>query len=83
MRGTPARDGQTVRRLDGRWLPPRLAVYPSIRLAVSLVGVALLLAACGGSQGPTPVVVYSPHGRDLLAGKWLDRGSESLELMHG
>lgn len=33
--------------------------------ALRWLGVALLLAACGG-DGRTPVLVYSPHGRDLL-----------------
>jgi iron(III) transport system substrate-binding protein len=59
----------------------------------SLVGVALLalLAACRG-DGRTPLVIYSPHGRDLLTllerrfedlhpdvdVRWLDMGSQEV-----
>src|SRR3954466_10851018 len=49
-----------------------------------------LLAACGGSGGPTPLVLYSTHGRDQLTAmekafeaqnpdidvRWLDMGSQ-------
>ncbi len=52
---------------------------------------ALLAASCGG-DGRTPVVVYSPHGRDLLGAmerayeaahpeidvRWLDMGSQEV-----
>jgi hypothetical protein len=30
------------------------------------LGLALALAACGGGPERTPLVLYSPHGRDLL-----------------
>ena len=53
---------------------------------------ALLLAGCGGGDGRTPLVLYSPHGRDLLAlfertyeqanpqvdVRWLDMGSQEV-----
>lgn len=56
-----------------------------------LAAVTLLAAACGGSD-TTPVVVYSPHGRDLLEllektyeaehpevdVRWLDMGSQKV-----
>ncbi len=52
----------------------------------------LLLAACAGDDGRTPVVVYSPHGRELLETfeerfetahpeidvQWLDMGSQEV-----
>ena len=55
-----------------------------------LLGVTLILNACGRSSGPTPLVVYSPHGRDQLTMMekafeaanpdidvhWLDMGSQ-------
>lgn len=60
-------------------------------LAFAPLGTALLLA-CGGSGGRTPLVVYSPHGRDLLTlmerrfeaerpdvdVRWLDMGSQEV-----
>lgn len=53
---------------------------------------ALLLGGCGGGDGRTPLVLYSPHGRDLLAlfertyeranpevdVRWLDMGSQEV-----
>src|SRR5436853_2836632 len=53
-------------------------------------GAMLLFAACGKSSGPTPLVVYSTHGRDQLTAmekafeaanadidvRWLDMGSQ-------
>jgi len=65
----------------------------SLRLSLLILAaaaVALLLAACG--KGRTPVVIYSPHGRDLLSlvehryeklhpdidVQWLDMGSEEV-----
>jgi len=58
---------------------------------LSLALLAALLSACGGG-GRTPVVVYSPHGRDLLElfeqtyeashatvdVRWLDMGSQEV-----
>src|ERR1700704_4165161 len=52
--------------------------------------IALVLSACTGAKGPTPLVVYSPHGRDQLTAlekafeaqnadidvRWLDMGSQ-------
>ena len=52
---------------------------------------SLLLAACGG-DGRTPLIIYSPHGKDLLTEfetryeelhpdidvQWLDMGSQSI-----
>lgn len=52
----------------------------------------LLVAACGGGDGRTPVVLYSPHGRDQLEllerafearnpdidVRWLDMGSQEV-----
>jgi iron(III) transport system substrate-binding protein len=52
----------------------------------------VLLAACGGGDGRTPVVLYSPHGRDQLEllerafearnpdidVRWLDMGSQEV-----
>ncbi len=65
------------------------ASSPRRRLACSL-GLALALAACG--DGRTPLVVYSPHGRELLEPverafeerhpeldmRWLDMGSQEV-----
>ncbi len=87
MRKMRAEDGWTGRRVDG-WGRSR-PVYPSTRLPV-LLGATILLAACGGPSGPTPLVVYSPHGRDQLTlmektferenpdidVRWLDMGSQ-------
>ena len=83
-------------RLDG-WAVGRLVASrhaptaePPNRLTAFFVGATLLLAACGGPSGPTPLVVYSPHGRDQLTlmektfeaknpdidVRWLDMGSQ-------
>lgn len=59
------------------------------RIALSIVG---LLAACGGGDDRTPLVVYSPHGRDMLEAyeqrfeaarpdvdvQWVDMGSQEV-----
>jgi iron(III) transport system substrate-binding protein len=59
--------------------------------AAALVAVALVTAACGG-DGRTPLVIYSPHGKDLLAHyeqqfeaanpdidvQWIDMGSQDV-----
>ncbi|MEO8276728.1 MAG: extracellular solute-binding protein [Thermoanaerobaculia bacterium] len=64
----------------------RLSLFPSIALFSTI----LSLAAC--SDGRTPVMVYSPHGRDLLVlfenafearhpeidVRWLDMGSQEV-----
>ena len=53
---------------------------------------ALALAACTGDDGRTPLVVYSPHGREMLAAferrfeamrpdidlQWIDMGSQEV-----
>jgi iron(III) transport system substrate-binding protein len=60
------------------------------RLLVAFAAVGAV--ACGGDDGRTPVVLYSPHGRDLLAlfertyeqahpevdVRWLDMGSQEV-----
>jgi iron(III) transport system substrate-binding protein len=57
----------------------------------ALAGLAVL-GACGGDSGRTPLVIYSPHGRDLLAHfearfeaehpdvdvQWVDMGSQEV-----
>src|SRR5690606_22820242 len=43
----------------------RCAAAVRRRLLAPLGALALTLSACGG-DGRTPLVVYSPHGRDLL-----------------
>ena len=67
-----------------------LRARPAVRLL--LPGVLALLAACRGGDGRTPLVVYSPHGRDLLAHfeeayeaahpdvdvQWMDMGSQEV-----
>src|SRR5688572_11918905 len=77
-----------------RWLPAagsaaggRLRLVLGLLPCLSWIGV---LAGCG--DGRTPVVVYSPHGRDLLGAlerayeqahpevdvRWLDMGSQEV-----
>ena len=77
-------------RCDGR----ALIQHSAFRIPHWLVGVAwlaLLVTACGG-HGRTPLVIYSPHGRDLLTlferrfealhpqwdVRWLDMGSQEV-----
>src|SRR5712691_8215239 len=62
------------------------------RLLLGAAVLALLAAACRG-DGRTPLVIYSPHGRDLLTllerrfeqlhpdvdVRWLDRGSQEVD----
>jgi iron(III) transport system substrate-binding protein len=68
-------------------LPATLALLALLALLVALSG-----AAAGCSDGRTPLTVYSPHGRDLLAlmeksfearhpridVRWLDMGSQDV-----
>ena len=56
------------------------------------LGLIAITAACTGDDGRTPLIVYSPHGRELLAAfeerfetenptvdvQWLDMGSQSV-----
>jgi iron(III) transport system substrate-binding protein len=56
----------------------------------AIVAIALLLASCSGSAGKTTLIVYSPHGKELLTEfekrfeaqnpnidvRWLDMGSQ-------
>jgi iron(III) transport system substrate-binding protein len=69
------------------------SVLPSFRLSVlpSFLGALLILSSCR-SDGRTPVVIYSPHGRDQLTlleqaferehpdidVRWLDMGSQEI-----
>lgn len=69
---------------------PRFRRRPRLAHFVSLAAVAL--AACSGGGGKTPLVLYSPHGRDLLTlfektyeaqnptvdVQWLDMGSQEV-----
>jgi iron(III) transport system substrate-binding protein len=79
-----AGDGRS-RQGTGRVFRQTLSV--SCRLLPPL---AVLFVACSGSSGPTPLVIYSPHGRDQLTLTeksfeaanpdidlhWLDMGSQ-------
>src|SRR5215467_3146952 len=98
MREMRAKDAQTHGRTDARtqgssvawYMTQMLRVCASARLCLPWVTACLLLAACSGSKGPTPLVVYSPHGRDQLTAmekafeaknpdidvRWLDMGSQ-------
>jgi iron(III) transport system substrate-binding protein len=68
---------------------------PTFRRRAGLAAAAVLaaiLAGCGGSGGRAPLVLYSPHGRDLLVlfektyeaqnptvdVQWLDMGSQEV-----
>jgi iron(III) transport system substrate-binding protein len=58
----------------------------------ALAALSLALAACGAGDGRTPLVVYSPHGRELLQAfeqafearhpevdlQWIDMGSQEV-----
>ena len=79
-----------VRRIEPSQSVPRSA----FRVPRSLIGAALLFALCVACQGDrrTPLVIYSPHGRDLLTllerrfeqlrpdvdVRWLDMGSQEV-----
>ncbi len=77
----------SVRRLLG----PGLFAAPAAFAALAPLAALLVLAACRG-DGRTPLVVYSPHGRDLLTlmerrfearhpdvdVRWLDMGSQEV-----
>jgi len=65
--------------------------FPWLGILLVLVGVGLLIVGCRG-DGRTPVVLYSPHGRDQLTlleheferrrpdidVRWLDMGSQEV-----
>lgn len=69
---------------------PRLSPSFPAGACIGLLGIALVLAAC--SDGRTPLVLYSPHGPDLLKlveaeyeklrpevdVRWLDMGSQDV-----
>lgn len=60
--------------------------------ALALVALSLAVAGCGADDGRTPLIVYSPHGPDLLEDfearfeasnptidlQWLDMGSQEV-----
>jgi iron(III) transport system substrate-binding protein len=66
----------------------RLGVSPRLRVALALAAAS----ACGGGAARTPLIVYSPHGRDLLSYyeqaferehpnvdvQWVDMGSQDV-----
>ncbi|HKK07341.1 MAG TPA: extracellular solute-binding protein, partial [Gemmatimonadota bacterium] len=66
------------------------AAAAAVRAA--LAGLLVLAAGCRGGDGRTPVVIYSPHGRDLLSHfeqayeashpdvdvQWVDMGSQEV-----
>src|SRR5437868_8325395 len=74
----------------GKGREKAVGVPPSTAFYRLLPPMAALLIACSGSKGPTPLVVYSTHGRDQLTAMekafeaanpdidvhWLDMGSQ-------
>src|SRR5690606_37650362 len=73
------------------YLPP-MRHYDKPRPAGRLLALLLVVAGCATDDGRTPVVVYSPHGRELLETfeaqfeeanpdidiQWLDMGSQEV-----
>src|SRR5690348_18017528 len=69
--------------------PPRFTLFPyttlfrswtAARRRCASSGCALLLAvaaSCGEGEGRTPLIVYSPHGKDLL--QYYERAFERSE----
>jgi iron(III) transport system substrate-binding protein len=63
-----------------------------IATALATLGLGLGLASCGANDGRTPLVVYSPHGREMLQAferefearnpavdlQWIDMGSQEV-----
>src|SRR2546422_1639743 len=81
------------RGVRGRGSGVRSTTIPGLGSLIPVsvfAGAAILLAACATSSGPTPLVVYSTHGRDQLTAmekafeaanadidvRWLDMGSQ-------
>jgi iron(III) transport system substrate-binding protein len=90
-RGEQDGGGLRGREQGGRACGPRLSRRSAPRAAWRALAAALLIAAC--TRDPrTPLVIYSPHGRDLLtlierhfealhpdvAVRWLDMGSQEV-----
>src|SRR5207237_9932918 len=89
--GVRSAECQGERRVAAR--PPTAIPHSALRIPHLLVGgvVLVLLASCGGDRR-TPLVIYSPHGRDLLTllerrfeqlhpdvdVRWLDMGSQEV-----
>ncbi len=83
--------GRILRSASGergaRSLPGSKTLAPALALAL-----ALGAAGCGAGDGRTPLVVYSPHGRDMLEAfeerfeamhpdvdvQWIDMGSQEV-----
>src|SRR5438094_4800027 len=86
--------GRRVPKLVRRIEPSQSVPRSAFRVPRSLIGAALLFALCVACQGDgrTPLVIYSPHGRDLLTllerrfdrlhpdvdVRWLDMGSQEV-----
>ena len=93
LEGSSERHAAPPRRREGGAAPRGdLRIRARRRLApVAAFGLSLLVAACSG-DGRTPLVLYSPHGRDLLElfertyeeqnpevdVRWLDMGSQEV-----